>query len=412
MSTNATIPRLKLPPKFGPVWNSVKPYQIWYGSRFSSKSYTKAIYFLQKAMASNYYRGIFARDTQKNVRGSQYQLFIDICNRFPAFQNKFKFGDSRMTVTCKQNGNFMVGGSFEQPDTLRSIADPTDFWAEEPITREGQIHRQDFLDIAGSLRNSFDVPPMFHFTFNPISKDTWIYEDFFDKKLYGDDVEILKINYYDNPYCPPDRVTFLDRLKIIDPERYKVDGEGEWGTAHEGLIYKVYTHVDEMPGIDFYGVDFGCTNPCAIVSGCIRDVMGQPKKQLYVKEELYETDLGETDLIAMMKKLGIRKDVPMICDNEDPGMISALRRAGYRAVKCTKYAGSVREGIRHVLDHNLFIVRGSENLSSEIRNYAWELGRDERPTDNPEPKSVCHALDALRYGAETTLFKKGRGYSW
>jgi phage terminase large subunit len=88
-----------------------------------------------------------------------------------------------MKIICRANGNFMMGGSFEQPDTLRSVADPTDFWAEEPITRESQINRQDFFDIVGSLRNAEGVQTQFHFTFNPISKQTWIYEDFFEKDI-------------------------------------------------------------------------------------------------------------------------------------------------------------------------------------------------------------------------------------
>lgn len=408
MTTTATIPRLKIPLKFGSVWNSVKPYQIWYGSRYSSKSWTKAIQLLLKANSQKYYRGVFARDTQKNVRNSQYQLFKDICNRFDCFRGQFDFTDTTMKVTSKLTSNFMIGGSFEQPDSLRSVADPTDFWAEEPITRESQIKRQDFFDITGSLRNAEGVPCIFHLTFNPISKLTWIYEDFFEKNLYDDEVEILKINYDENPYCPADRVKFLERLKIVDPERYKVDGQGDWGTASEGLIYKNWTVVPDMPEPEFYGVDFGGTAPCAITQGAVRDVMGQAKKDYYVKELLYECDLTETALLAAMKRLGLRKDIPMICDSESPMLIKAIRQAGYRARKCTKYAGSVNDGIRAVRDHNLKIVTGSENLFAEIKAYAWEIGKDGKPTEHPESNAVNHLMDAKRYGLEATYRKASK----
>ena len=125
----------------------------------------------------------------------------------------------------------MSGGSFEQPDTLRSVADVTDFWAEEPITRTFSIDRESFLDIVGSLRNSYGVVPRFHLTFNPIGKKNFIYEDFFsENKIYDDnDVTVLHTTYLDNPFCPKDRIDFLNNLKRIDINRYYVDALGNWG---------------------------------------------------------------------------------------------------------------------------------------------------------------------------------------
>ncbi len=236
---------LDLPPKYGAVWNSAKPYQIWYGGRGGAKSWTKAIYFLLKAQSAPYFRLIFARDTQRSVRKSQYQLFKDVAKKFDCFRDRFGFHDSDMKITCKATGNFMSGGSFEQPDTIKSIADPTDFWAEEPITREAQIDKQAFFDIAGSLRNSYDIQTQFHFTFNPISKETWIYEDFFEQNLY--DCEKLFVNYVDNPFCPQTTVDFLESLKKLDYARYLVDALGQWGVPREGLIYPTYEVVEEMP---------------------------------------------------------------------------------------------------------------------------------------------------------------------
>lgn len=411
VATPAGIQTIQIPKRYGPVWLSEKPYQIWYGSRFSAKSWTKAIYFLLKAQSSPYFRLVFARDTQKNVRLSQYQLFKDICRRFPFFRDKFTFLDSNMKVICNQNGNFMVGGSFEQPDTLRSTAEVTDFWAEEPITREAQIGREDFLDIAGSLRNAEGIPTQFHFTFNPISKETWIYKDFFETKIYGDDVEILKINWYHNPYCPEDRKAFLNRLKKTDPKRYEVDGEGEWGVAHEGRIYKHYVSVDEMPEPQFYGVDFGFTHPMAIVAGAVVDVPDNLKNDLYWKELLYKTELSESDMIRECERLKLRKDIPMICDNESPSFIKALRRAGYRAKPCVKYAGSVWDGINAVLNHNLKIVKGSDNLFREASTYMWDQNRDGSIREEPVSNSEDHGLDAGRYGLEAKTRKKGSFFS-
>lgn len=396
MTAQAKIEKLSLPPVYGKVWNSQKPYQIWFGGRGSAKSWTKAIYFLWKSQTADYNRTIFARDTQKNVRLSQYQLFKDIAKRFPCFEDKFEFTDTTMKITCKANGNFLVGGSFEQPDTLRSVADPTDFWAEEPITRESQIERQDFFDITGSLRNSYGVAPQFHFTFNPISKVSWIYKDFFEAQAY--DAEMLFVNYWDNPFCPPSLITFLESLKTLDPKRYLVDALGHWGVSYEGLIYPDFESVKTMPEAEFYGLDFGYNDPCALVEGATFDAVGQSKKDYYINELLYETGHTSATLIKRFEGLGVSKHIKMICDNARPEMITDLKRAGYRAESCRKYAGSVKDGIGEVKKYNLKIVSGSRNLFDEIANYVWD-SKNEQLLDVPA-SGIDHALDAARYALE------------
>lgn len=401
MTMTATAPILQIPEIFigsgASKWNSTKPYQIWYGGRGSSKSWSKAIQWMIKAQSQPYFRGVFARDTQKNVRNAQYQLFKDLERRFDCFKGQFRFLDSTMKIECKQNGNMMMGGSFEQPDSLRSVADPTDFWAEEPITRSSQISRQDFFDIVGSLRNSEGIQTQFHFTFNPISKDTWIYKDFFEDALF--DVEVVFANYWDNPFCPQSIIDFLESLRRLDPKRYLVDGLGNWGTAYEGLIYTDYETVDEMPEVQFYGLDFGHNDPCALVAGAVVDNFGSDLKDYYVKELLYKTKLRASSLIKELDSLGIKKNLPIICDNSRPEMIADLIDADYNAKPCFKYSGSVVDGINRVKNFNLKIVRPSKNLLDEIATYCYGEKNDqllEEPDDGMD-----HALDAMRYASET-----------
>lgn len=360
-------------------------------------------------MSRPYFRLVFARDTQKNVRNSQYQLFKDISERFPVFKDAFEFKDTTMKITCVANGNFLTGGSFEQPDTLRSVADPTDFWAEEPITRGNEIARQDFFDIVGSLRNADNIQTQFHFTFNPISKNAWIYKDFFEAQLY--DVETLFVNYWDNPFCPDSTITFLESLKVLDPKRYQVDALGNWGVSYEGLIYPYYETCDAMPGEpQFYGLDFGFTDPCALVAGRIQDIMGQPKKDYIVEELLYESGHTSRTLIPRLNALKVSKVKPIICDNARPEMIKDLKQAGFNARPCLKYKGSVQDGINEVQKYNLKIVAGSRNLFDEISTYVFEM-KDEKLLEEPADNQLDHTCDALRYGLEAVRKPKGTFYS-
>lgn len=402
MTANPTNNVIQIPDAFTANWNSTLPYSIWYGGRGSAKSWTKAIHFLCRASQAEYFRCVFARDTQKNVRGSQYQLFKDIISRFGCFANQFSLHETTMKITHKASGNFLIGGSFEQPDSLRSVADPTDFWAEEPITREYAIQRQDFLDIVGSLRNPHGIAPRFHFTFNPISKSTWIYQDFFQDNLYDGLVETLFVNYWDNPFCPQSTIDFLESLKRLDPKRYEVDALGNWGIAYEGLIYPDYESVnsDEMPETQFYGLDFGYNDPCALIEGSTRDTPNQDKKDLFIRELLYETGLTSATLISRFAALGILKTKKMVCDNARPEMIEDLKRAGYNVTACNKYKGSVVDGINRIKKFNLKIVRGSKNLFDEVATYCWDATKDGQILDEPAD-GMDHLMDAMRYGSES-----------
>jgi phage terminase large subunit len=399
MTAQAKVQVIEVPDKFTTVWQSQKPYQIWYGGRGSAKSWTKAIYFLAKAESAKYSRVIFARDTQKNVRNSQYQLFKDIANRFDFLRSEFTFLDSTMKIINNNTGNFLVGGSFEQPDTLRSVADPTDFWAEEPITRKSEIKRQDFFDIVGSLRNSYDLQTIFHLTFNPIVQTSWLYKDFFQKKVY--DVEIVQANYWDNPFCPQSLITFLESLKEIDRKRWLVDCRGHWGVSYEGLIYKNYDSIAplEMPEPQFYGLDFGFNDPCALMEMAVVDTPNQAKKDLCINEVLYESGHTAETLIKRFNELGVSKRKKMICDNARPEMILDLKKAGYRAEPCKKYKGSVQDGINEVQKYDLKITTSSDNTFDEISTYCWAADDDEKLLDEPED-SINHAMDAIRYGVE------------
>ena len=228
-----------IPQKFVDHFNDPRPYQIWKGSRFSAKSWTKGIEFLYRADQDEYFRGIFTRNTQVAARNSQFQLFKDLIERYPELGEKFRVGESDMSIRHKKNKNFIRGASFEKADSLMSVPDATDIWLEEPITRSGSVNKKSFTTLHGNLRNSYGIPSRSHFTFNPISQDNFIYEDFFgeDKIFTEDKANIVTANYQDNPFCPLDRIEYLDDMKVSDYDRYQIDGLGLWGTIKTGQEY-------------------------------------------------------------------------------------------------------------------------------------------------------------------------------
>lgn len=224
------VPDVFIPHLFDPV-----SVQIWYGSRYSAKSYTKAQELLARAASNEYFRGIYARQNKEDVKTSQYQLFKDMINARPWLKRQFVPRDSDYVIDNIITGNKLIPGSFDHPEKIMSIADPTDIWVEEPITTKGEISRADFISMFGSLRNPHGVTPRFHFTFNPISVNSWIYTDFFEKQNIPSNRVLA--NYDDNPFCPESAFAFFDWLLKVDPDKYLIDAKGKWGVPRPDSPY-------------------------------------------------------------------------------------------------------------------------------------------------------------------------------
>jgi len=91
-------------------------YKILYGSRVSAKSYVKGLELLYKAVHQKYFRCLFARETQKDSRDTQFLLFKDIITKmYPWLASEFTIKESSMMIVHNKTGHFLKGASFEDP---------------------------------------------------------------------------------------------------------------------------------------------------------------------------------------------------------------------------------------------------------------------------------------------------------
>ena len=147
--------------------------------------------------------------------------------------------------------------------------------------------------------------------------------------------------------------------------------------------------ISEIPELKYvkYGLDWGWTNPTAIVAiGFDHD------SRAYVLDEFYERQARIEDIIQeaqhMQRKHG--KGI-FVCDKSEPRHIKAFNRAGLNA---QAYKGKRDESIREVggrLEEagdrkpRLFVHRSCVNLISEMQTF------------DADKKENDHAVDALRY---------------
>jgi len=90
----------------------------------------------------------------------------------------------------------------------------------------------------------------------------------------------------------------------------------------------------------------------------------------------------------------------IVCDNNRPLKILALRRAGFEyALAAIKGAGSIVDGIDLLNSLKVYYTSSSTNLKYEQENYSRKVDRYGIVLEEPEDIDN-HLIDPARYGAE------------
>ena len=336
------------------------------------------------------HRILVLRKTIPAAKKSVFPLFKHLISEWN-LSDMCKLNKTEMSFTFSNGSEVLIGG-LDDPEKIKSIFDITSIWLEESF----EFTIDDFRQLDLRMRGKFGDYYQMMLSFNPISKNTWVYKEFFEAEKGG--ATLHHSNYKDNRFLDEEYKLRLEELINEDKNYYRVYGEGKWGSL-EGLIYENWSTISSLPsGSHIYGCDFGFTNSeTAVVDIVKRD------KEIFVEEKLYKLKMTNSDLIKWCLA-NLDEGVYVYCDAADPDRIEELKRAGIRAKPARKGKGSVLNGIDFVKRHRIYVVEGSNNLIKEISGYRWKTSAD-RTVDEPV-KWMDHALDALRYGAWTQWGRK------
>lgn len=225
---------------------------------------------------------------------------------------------------------------------------------------------------------------------NPADFNSWVYE-------VADQPANKRIHstYKDNIHnLSKSQIEYIENYKNLpDDFMWKVYGLGLRGAAKE-LIYTNWKYYDNIPGTGdvFYGLDFGFTNPAALVK--ITHYEGAN----YVEEVLYQSSMTNPQLIERIKQ-EVKGSEPIYADCAEPKTIEEIYKAGINVQPSDK---DVWAGIVGVKSYPLFVRYGSDNLIKELQGYKWKKDKNDNILEEPV-KSADHACDAMRYGIFTHL---------
>lgn len=345
------------------------------GSR-SSKTYSIAQALILYAMEQPFENKTFTicRKTLPSLKTTAMRDFFDILTQLDLYNPQYH---NKSDNTYKLSGNLFEFMSLDQPQKKRG-AKRDYLWMNEA----NEDTYEDFVQL--SMRTTEKI----FMDYNPSEIDHWIY----DKVIPRDDCTLIKSTYRDNPFIPKAMKDEIERLKSTDKTYWTIYGLGERAVP-SSVIYPSFVKVKEMPkGEPVYGIDFGYNNPSAIVQVVFDG------DDIYLREELYETHLTNSQLIDRIKEIVPENTSPFIyADSAEPDRIEEIYRAGFNAHKAQK---DVQDGIDFVKRYKIHVQESSVNLLKEIRNYKWKEDKNGHVLEEPV-KFKDHLMDAMRYAIYT-----------
>ena len=383
-------------PHFYPLYADEHPLEVVVGGANSSKSFTVAQKVVLKTILAKRSRWMAIRKVKKDVKHSVYDTMRDIiCDGFQ-LEDLFKFNNTESTITCKLNGNDILGVGLDDVNKLKSIKDPTGFWVDEA----DQISAKDLQQLRLRLRTDkySDENLQGILSLNPIHIQHWIKTQLIDKQL--PDVFYHHSTYLNNIFLSEKVRAYM--ASIDDPYFYKVYVLGEWGvygnTVFDKYIIEDFDYTeDDLENVG-QGMDFGFVHASAI------ERFGFKDGELYIFDELWGKGWTNPDFIQAAEDYWenqIGHDWKIIADSAEPDRIAEWQRAGWRRVEPAKKGpGSLKYGIDYLKARTIHIHKTRcANIAREIQQFKRREDKFGEPTEDFVELND-DGIAAMRYGTE------------
>lgn len=389
---------MNISPKYQSLFNRPKGVDTYIitGGRFSSKSFTASIAAVTWA-ATKGHRIMYGRYT--NVSGKD-STFPEVEEKIEmlGWQSLFKVANNRIEGLGNKSKIVFKGfktGSNQQTASLKSLKDFSTLIVEEAEEiPDFDTYEKVSLSIRGNTGT--DEPNLKVLILNPVTKEHWIWKEFFELRGVDagyngvkDNVCYIHTSYLDClEHVPKDILRSFDFMKENKIKRYNHIVLGGWLDKMEGCVienWKVGKFDDSLPYV--YGMDFGYVNdPTTLIK------IATDKENIYTDLKLYRKGMSTDNIISFLRRKISVKDL-ILADCAEPRLIQELRIAGFNVVACRKGKDSIKNGLARLNEKCIISQQGDADMHRELNNYVWNDKKSNTPIDN-----YNHAIDALRYG--------------
>jgi phage terminase large subunit len=376
------------------------------GGRDSGKSF--ALGCFQPFAAAKYnHRVVSTRQTMSSTSNSIAES-MNSKMKMLGLGGSFNYANSLYRSKHNQ-GKILISGlksSTGQEDSkMKGLEDFSIFYCDEA----SEIPTYDDWEKVSLSVRAQDIRNISILSFNPPTKQHWLYEKFYTGIPDGfcgivGNILYIHTDYRDNAHVTKENaVKYLEAKKPYDLyletkeeqyfkgyNNYRNKLLGYFKSAAEGVIFD-YTIGDFDNNLPFvFGGDQGVTHPCTIIKTAV-DVKN---KRIYLDEIFYETGHSTTEVYnSIYKEVGSSL---IVMDNAAPLFILDLKKMGLKVIPC--YKEKIVDRIRKVQDYEIIVTARSKKLMEELDNYAWLNNGKDIPIDK-----YNHAIDASLGYAVTFL---------
>jgi hypothetical protein len=216
----------------------------------------------------------------------------------------------------------------DKPDSIKSVKDVTHVVFGESSQLKSA---QGFDTVDKSIRTPKIDKTKIYMVFNPDNKSHFIHELFFDDEkseeyaFMREDMLSINTTHWDNKFIPWGFRQLIEKDKIANPERYKVDGLGMWG---------------ELKSLNSYYPNF--KSEIHVKRGLKKDVY-DPNRTLHIKFD-FNVYPYITLIISQVVDMG---DALAVCHIDE----ICLNEKQHGAEKAGSIKETLKEFIRRYKDH-------------------------------------------------------------
>lgn len=405
----------KVTPVYKPFMNDDHMYQIFFGGSSSGKSY-----FLAQRCVIDVLRGrnyLVLRKVGNSIKDSVFnEVEKKIIELFP-YEMRKQFWDinrSTCTITCNLNKAQIIFKGLDNVEKVKSITPKrgviTDVWVEEATETAYADWKQLTKRLRGKVKGyQKNFKKRLIFSFNPILKSHWLYQEFFsgkweDGKNYYEKVDkdndcmILKTTYRDNNHLTENDIKLLTMEK--DPYYQSVYLNGEWGIL-EDVIYtnwRIQTFDKEAFDSYRFGIDWGFSvDPFAFIKLAI----DLKKKQIWICDEIYKRGLLNDKTIPMVREI-VQGSI-VWCDSAESKSIHEYVVNGINAKGVKKFKDARKEAINYIKKFEIIVHPSCQNFINEIEQYHYKKDPKTGETIPEVVEKNDHLMDAMRYSLESDM---------
>ena len=369
-----------------------KRYEVYYGGAGSGKSVFIAQKLLIKAINKKR-RILIIRKVGTTLKDSVFPLVIDMLKKWKIYEY-CKINLSTYTITLPNESVLLFRG-LDDSEKIKSITDITDIWCEEAT----ELNLDEFTQLDLRLRALVDDSQIWC-SFNPVSKENWVYKKWFDKDAIYDkeNTMILKTTYKDNKFLPDSYINALEEKIHSNPQYYKVYALGEFATL-EGLVLTNWRkeEFDAMElaalGLEHRaGMDLGWIDKSAIID----TLYDRDNKTIYVFNEFYKSGCQLSELASAIGDMNLKK-TKIYVDSSEPRSIQYFKNEGINAEGCAKGKDSVKAGLMFLQDHLIVVHPKCVNFITELENFSYIKSKQTGEWTEDTTHEWSHAIDACRY---------------